>query len=386
VCDTFAAVGPSGAVFAKNSDRVPGETQVVKWHARRPPGSVRTQYLELPDPGAHGAVLSRPTWLWGAEHGVNEHGLAVGNERVWSRDLVRPAALTGMDLVRLVLERAQTADEGLEVLVALLEEHGQGGSCDADHDDPYDSSFLLCDAGGGWVVETSGREWLAAPFDDHAAISNRYTLGTRWTRAAATVAPGASADEWHEPSVDTRLADHRLAVTAACAAAHPGPADAVATLRHHGTVPWGAPGRGDAPQPPPTELGDDFSGFTVCAHIPGIQATTASMVCALPPGGEPARVWACLGSPCCGLYLPLRAGAVPPFLSDPAQWHRTTRLRDRVDIDGDALAEIRAVLDPVEAELWAEADTLAEAGHDAWAAFADAAGARAAEALTRLGV
>jgi hypothetical protein len=386
VCDTFAAVGPSGAVFAKNSDRVPGEAQVVEWHPPRSPGSVRTQYLELADPGACGTVLSRPTWLWGAEHGVNEHGVGVGNERVWSRDLGRPPRLIGMDLVRLVLERATDADEGLDVLVALLEEHGQGGTCDAGHDDPYDSSFLICDARGGWIVETSGREWVAAPFTDHAAISNRYTLGTRWTRAAATVGPGTSADDWHEPSVDTRLADHRLAVTAACATAGPDPRQAVATLRHHGTAPWGAPGRGDAPVPPPTELGDDFSGFTVCAHIPGIQATTASMVCALPRGDEPARAWACLGSPCCGLYLPLRLGAVPAFLSDPAQWHRTTTLRDRVEADGATLAEIRTVLDPVEDEIWAEADALAEAAPAVWRRFADDESTRADAALTVLGV
>ena len=110
------------------------------------------------------------------------------------------------------------------------------------------------------------------------------------------------------------------------------------------------------------------------------------MVCALPRGDEPARAWACLGSPCCGLYLPLRLGAVPAFLSDPAQWHRTTTLRDRVEADGSALVEIRAVLDPVEAALWDESDALAESSPDAWTRFADDASARADAALTVLGV
>ncbi|GMU78284.1 MAG: hypothetical protein AMXMBFR46_10790 [Acidimicrobiia bacterium] len=388
MCDTFASIGPWGARFAKTSDRPPTEAQVLEWHPPRPPGGIlRTQYLEVPDPGAYGTVLSRPTWLWGAEHGVNEYGLAVGNERVWSRrDLTGPPALIGMDLVRLTLERARTADEGLDVLTRLLAEHGQGGSCDATHDDPYDSSFLCCDAHGGWILETSGRDWIAAPLTGHGAISNRYTLGDHWTRSSAGVAPGFRADDWHDPSVDTRLADHRLGATTACAAQQPDERDMVATQRHHGSGPWGAPGRGDEPRPLPVALGDDLSGVTVCMHIPGLQATTAALVCALPAADGPVRAWACLGSPCVGLYLPFALRAVPRFLSDPAQWQRTAALRARVESEPETLRSIRAALDPVEAELWARADALDDESPDAWERLARDASRLADEALTAAGV
>ena len=388
MCDTFATIGPRGALFAKNSDRPPTEPQVLEWYPARPAAaSLATQYLEIPDAPTHGVVLSRPTWLFGAEHGVNEHGLAVGNERVYSRrDLSGPAALIGMDLVRLTLERARDADEGLDVLTALLERHGQGGSGDRDHDDPYDSSFLLCDRRGGWVVETSGREWAAEPITDRAAISNRYTIDTRWTRASPGLAPGTSVDDWHDAAVDTRLADHRLAVTTACALGDPDPPAAVATLRHHGTTPWGAPGRHDAPIPPPAELGDDLEGITVCMHIPGFQATTASMVCELPLDGSPLRVWACLGSPCVGVFVPFLVPVVPRFLTDAAQWERTVALRDRIDADHDALAATRAVLDPLELELWQEADALVDAPPGAWQPFGATCGTRIEQALTDLGV
>jgi hypothetical protein len=408
MCDTFATIGPRGALFAKNSDRSPTEAQVVEWHPARPAAAtLATQYLRIADAPAHGVVLSRPTWLFGAEHGVNEHGLVIGNERVYSRrDLSGPAALIGMDLVRLTLERAHDVDEGLEVLTALLERHGQGGSGDRDHDDPYDSSFLLCDAGGGWVVETSGRDWAAEPFTERAAISNRYTVDARWTRASSTMAPGASVDDWHEPTVDTRLADHRLAATTACTLGDPDPAGAVATLRHHGTVPWGAPGRHQPPVPPPAELGDDLSGITVCMHIPDFQATTAAMVCELPIDDGPLRVWACLGAPCVGVFVPFVVPVVPEFLGDVAQWQRSTALRDRVDADHDALATIRAVLDPLELELWQEADELVDASpglaggttrgatdgstgganDGSWEQFGASCGARIEQAFTDLGV
>ena len=126
---------------------------------------LRTQYLEIDDPGAHAFVGSRPTWLWGVEHGVNEFGVAIGNEKIWTVDRPRdhPAALLGMDLVRLGLERARSAGEALNVMTTLLETHGQGGSGEPHRDEPYYSSFLVADANAGFIIETSNRTWAARP-------------------------------------------------------------------------------------------------------------------------------------------------------------------------------------------------------------------------------
>ena len=123
MCDTLCVPGARGMLFAKNSDRPVTEPQVVEAHPRRRSGgSLRAQYLELPDEGAAATVLSRPTWLWGAEHGVNEHGVAIGNELVNTVDDPAGAApaLLGMDLVRLGLERSRHAEEALEVMTGLL--------------------------------------------------------------------------------------------------------------------------------------------------------------------------------------------------------------------------------------------------------------------------
>ena len=83
---------------------------------------------------------SRPAWIWGFEHGLNEAGVAIGNEAVWTTlDAAgAPEALIGMDLVRLGLERATTAAEAVEVMTALLERHGQGGSCHPNGGQAYD--------------------------------------------------------------------------------------------------------------------------------------------------------------------------------------------------------------------------------------------------------
>ena len=364
MCDTLCLIGSDRTRFAKNSDRPVREPQVVESYApRRAGGRLRTQYLELPDPGAYAVVGSRPTWLWGFEHGVNEHGVAIGNERIWTTDDARaePPALIGMDLVRLALERATTADDALDALTGLLEHHGQGGSCEDGHDEPYFSSFLVVDPGVAWVVETSARTWVARPVDDGAAISNRITLGADWTRASADVPAGADFDRWRDPAVPTGLADHRLHATSstvATGAAAVTTEELAALMRHHGTRPWGAPGSDPSDVDPlPVGVDADWRGVTVCMHVRDYQATTASMIAELAPGA-PARLWACVGSPCVGVYVPVFASHVPPELADPATWHRFAQLRDRVERDPttDSLREIRTALAPVEAELWADAD------------------------------
>ncbi|MDQ1476661.1 MAG: hypothetical protein QOE62_1890 [Actinomycetota bacterium] len=384
MCDTLCVRTDDGMLFAKNSDRHPDEAQVVEWHDRRESGGrLRTQYLDIDDRGAHAFLGSRPTWLWGVEHGVNEHGVAVGNEKIWTVDnpRQRPVALLGMDLVRLTLERSRSAYDALMHLTGLLERYGQGGSGEPHRDEPYDSSFLVADAGGGFAVETSNRTWAARQIDHGAALSNRISLTTDWTRASEDVAPDTDFDEYRWKRMPTTVADGRLAVTAAAVA--PGavttPADLARTLRSHGA---GSPG--DAL---PDELGDDGSGFTVCMHRPETHSqTTASMIAEL-RDNAPARAWVSLGNPCASVFVPCFAPAVAPELSDEAQWRRFARLRDGIEAAPSRLAEVRAELAPVETELWAGAEgAFATGERSPLDTFARTAFAPVDAALLRLGV
>lgn len=188
-CDTSVIVPPLTAdgsvIFAKNSDRSVNECQPLVHIPRgvHPKGgTLRTQYLDIPQVQTTWEVIgSAPYWLWGFEMGVNEWGVTIGNEAVHTREPTHEQALIGMDLVRLGLERATAAEEAVRVIGALVEEYGQGGSCEATGYRTYENSFIVADADGAWVLETAGHRWVATRVRERAAISNLLTSMGRGT-------------------------------------------------------------------------------------------------------------------------------------------------------------------------------------------------------------
>jgi hypothetical protein len=90
--------------------------------------TLRTTYLEIDQvPDRRGVILSKPAWCWGAEMGINDAGVAIGNEAIFSRLVSRRKALLGMDLVRISrappsaarCRRAASRGPGLQTSPAL---------------------------------------------------------------------------------------------------------------------------------------------------------------------------------------------------------------------------------------------------------------------------
>jgi secernin len=291
VCDLLCALPPatSGpALFAKNSDRPPTERQVLEWHpARRQGHPVSATYIEVPAP-PRGEVLgvlgSRPAWMWGYEHGVNEAGVAGGNATIFTTLDPRgfPDALTGMDLVRLALERADSAAAAVAVVEELVAALGQGGSGHETERRPYWSSFLFCDPSTAYVVETSGREIGVEQVERKRATSNRTTI------------PAFDAAHRHPDQAVADLVQPRY--DASCRLLAEEPVTVERLERHLASHDGG---------------GD---GWTVCMHVdlPGIEeATTASMIAELPTAG-PAVAHVAMGSPCSTPYTTVVVGEPLP--------------------------------------------------------------------------
>lgn len=179
-------------LFGKNSDRQRNEAQTVEYFpsADHEAGSaVACTYVSIPQVRhTHAVLLSRPFWIWGAEMGANEHGVVIGNEGLLAR--IRPPeeeALTGMDLLRLALERAATATDAVDVITTLLDRYGQGGNCGHLTPSYYHNGFLIADPTDAFVLETVGREWFAERIRGIRAISNVYSVGPDVERTSARV-------------------------------------------------------------------------------------------------------------------------------------------------------------------------------------------------------
>jgi secernin len=357
MCDSVVAVGSETAsgvtLFGKNSDRKGAECQplVQLSEAHHPPRStVQCTHIEIPQVAETYRVLGHsPWWVWGFEHGVNEHAVAIGNHSVFSNEtLEAEPGLIGMDLVRLGLERGRDAREALEVIATLVETHGQGGAALAPGAEGYHNSFLLADPESAWLMETSNRRWAARRVSlegvsNHLALRDDWEIGSRdlesfaraqgWWRSSGRVDVAAA---YRNPHVPARVSEGRQGRARELLRSASGEHDLDtfrALLRDHfaGGLAW---------HPGATSEDDHF--FTLCAHSEPIHATTASLIAPLPGDrAGPWPVWVSFGAPCSGVFLPVYLdGVIPASLArggaEPeidSAWWTFTRLQDEVDAD-----------------------------------------------------
>ncbi|MGD2295745.1 MAG: C69 family dipeptidase [Candidatus Aminicenantes bacterium] len=217
-CDTWAALADATArgltILAKNSDRLLFDCQPLMFYPRKswPSGSViDLGRISIPQAEETYATLgSSPYWCWGYEEGINEFGVAIGNEGVFSKELVENIAAakkgqgpkpgpTGMDLLRLGLERGKTAREALDVITGLVEKYGQFGSGNPTMgvDGAYDNSYIIADPEEAWILETAGKRWIARKYTQGvASISNRLSIADKWDRASSDIVRFAVNKGW----------------------------------------------------------------------------------------------------------------------------------------------------------------------------------------------
>jgi len=390
MCDTLTALPSAtargGLLFAKNSDRERNEAQGLEMSpARRGGGALKLTYLTIPDaPATHACLLSRPFWMWGAEMGANDRGVVIGNEALHATlPAQRRRALTGMDLVRLGLERGASAARALEVMIALLEQHGQGGDCGHLGRFYYHNGFIIADPTEAYVLETVGRDWVVEKVRSVRALSNAYSIGADFTAISPGLAAQARTEGWSGADGRFDVADRLIDPVrdaasfgrGRCARGTEllgrygnrlGAQAMMAILRDHGDRPDWSPA--------------NTVGRTICMHAAeGARRSqsVASMVSELRPGRFIHWVTAS-SAPCASLFKPVLfeaalpdQGPAPTDRYEPRSiWWRHERLHRGMLKDYPAgLAAIAAERDALEAVFVARMDAAPDDGLAAAVAF-----------------
>jgi len=377
-CDSLVALPHASAdgtvLFAKNSDRPADECQPLHLQPRQTHDTgtpLRCTYIEIPQATETARLIgSRPCWCWGFEHGLNEHGVAIGNHTVFSRDPLVGSGLIGMDLVRLGLERGRTAEQAVDIMTALLEAHGQGGSGYGDRDWSYHNSFLVADRRTAFVLETSDRHWATRRIDTVGSVSNHLTIGADWDALSSGAIEHAIDRQWWSEAREERFnfaeayRDTTVVPDVVSSGRHRRTCELLA--RHAGAISVGSlkfalRDHYGAPVPPSLLTPADERYFSVCMHAEPVGTTTASVIARIPPDtGEPLIYWASFGSPCVGAFIPLFVdGEVPAVLtngdpqpSDDSLWWQFKRLLGHVERDWACHhPPVREALDHFEAEI-----------------------------------
>jgi len=383
MCDTFVALPGATAdgsiLFGKNSDREPNEAQSLEYHppCDHPKGELlQCTYLQVPQVRqTYGVLISRPFWMWGAEIGANEKGVVIGNEAVFTRmPLAKGRRLTGMDLLRLALERSADARVALQRIIDLLAEHGQGGPCGyQDKKLSYHNSYLIADPREAWVLETAGPLWAALKISDLYSISNGLTIGENFDRSHPDLIDTARRRGWLKKGETFDFArcysDWLYTTFSACKRRRERSTrlpttkagkftvkDAFSVLRDHGPL---------QPYRPDRHLLMN----RVCAHsanglLRNAAQSTASLIAALKPDSQ--TLWATgTSAPCTGVFKPIwledrvlpDIGPLPgPVADDRSLWWRHEQLHRRLLMDfPNRLDLIRDRRDALETGFLAEA-------------------------------
>ena len=329
MCDTFiippALTENRRWIFAKNSDREPNEAQDFRYFpaGSRSSEEVLTSFIPVTHPRDHiGTWLSKPFHLWGAEMGINDAGLAIGNEAVFTRvPMIRKnLGLTGMDMIRLALERCRRAREAVDQLCYYIEAYGQD-ACGGYYNRKffYHNSFIVADPEEAYVLESAGRHWVFRRLSGFYAISNRLTIGTEWDAISPQAISFAHDRGWIKKGSDFSFADAytaplmsrlshaaerrqscSLAIQARAARQGLTTADAIAVLRAHPVSDGFTPSRGNMQ--------------SVCLHATGLltpSQTTASLVAELSTDHHIPRWATASAAPCLGLFKPFYAALAP---------------------------------------------------------------------------
>lgn len=401
-------------IFAHNSDRSVGECPsllLVPGRSFAPGEIVQTAGPKLPQVRQTFTVLgSQPAGHWGYDHGVNEHGVALGRTSHRGKLVAAGQALTGTDLVRLALERSRSAQQAVDFLTDSIERHGQGRGVAmasrgalAPGADAEDNVFLCADAQAAFLLEASGNHWVFQEIQQVRVASDVSLVRQDWNRISRGLAGQAINQGWW-PADGSKL-DFAGAISedpvGACSALRRWGRAMLMLEQQSGHIDIAFVRRllGDHYETMQNEV-DPFSRalgpVALCQHGTGSATsyTAASLVVGL--GKDTSKltpIWCAFGPPCITVFLPVflegelpaglsvvqaarlhgnNAGEQPAPRDDDDVSSRVRRLNEdlqrtpqRLPLVADALGRLQARIDQETEEFIAETSPLKQTGDPA---------------------
>ena len=101
-----------------------------------------------------------------------------------------------MEIIRLGLERARTADQAVEVMTDAIGRHGQGKFKNDAGIGTYDNGYIVADPNTAYVIEAAGHELAVKEVRDAIGISNVYSVETDGRRLSPEAESYAVGQGW----------------------------------------------------------------------------------------------------------------------------------------------------------------------------------------------
>lgn len=364
-------------IFGKNSDRPVNESQPLEYF---PPANhemgeqVRCTYISIPQvKHTYGYIGSRPYNIFGFEHGINEKGVMIGNEAVTGRETPeRQWGLIGMDILRLALERSDSAAAAVQVIGELLETYGTGG-------DPlirpqyFNANYIIADYEEAYIFESCQRMWAAKKIQHVGHIGNIYALTDNYDKIGSQVIKEAAAKGWCRD-------EERINISQTFSISDCDYEDGEAYFRYIRqeelmtgrdpfTVKMMMNNLRDHYDPDyrksiPYDIATSKMP-TICCHPGGMNgcASAASVVCSLDKNAaDPFKFvyWGSMAPPCCSVFTPkFNLGWIPkelanagPMYDPKSPWWTFTELERYISLSYDDFAPLaREAFQPLEDEL-----------------------------------
>ncbi|MBW2736534.1 MAG: C69 family dipeptidase [Deltaproteobacteria bacterium] len=126
--------------------------------------------------------------------GLNQAGVAMGCNWAHSREEnLKERGVRRYAIRQLILERAATARQGVQLIGDLIDEHGQA--------DWGGLVYLLADPNEAWVIETTTHHWAARKIHDDEiwVTANRFRIGDDYDLASTDLVSYATDKGWYTP-------------------------------------------------------------------------------------------------------------------------------------------------------------------------------------------